>query len=496
MYTYIYIYVCIYIYIYIYIPLQVVRYVGTGHLRDGDWVSLKNQYKSGSWLNTRGHMRRRVARNGRPNQEVSTADSQYRDGWSGTWALEVEEHAGTPPALLDVATDGTMVDAIHGSLHKFTVANYYVKLPGPKDTSCREGFGAAPGCEGHIQFYVECSAATPLSFKAEVIAPDKKTDSFFVAVNGVRGDAWHTGRSQYWSVSSESPAASVEAGVHEVKFEGREDGIKVRNFKIIGGADKCKFVQKSSGKRIESGQITVTSGRTFFPFQMKFGNPKVFIMTTKQGGDPAKIRISDVSSKGFSAVVVEPSGSDGPHIPMQKITYLVAETGVYELTDGRKLEVGSIMTSKQVRNEAHCGLTKVDEWESIDLGATFEKKPAVIHSLQTMNNMDISAGVEADPGFFSSVVKDVEVNKFKLSIDRTVIKDQRDLSEPEEIAYFAIEQGSGSITARDGTWIKYAVSMSDAVVKGWGDSDKADVKYFKTANVGNNNPLVLTSKVV
>lgn len=237
--------------------------------------------------------------------------------------------------------------------------------------------------------------------------------------------------------------------------------------------------------------ITVTSGRTFVPFSMKFGNPKVFIMTSGEGGHPAKVRISDVSSKGFVAVIDEPKGMDGPHIPMQDITFLAAETGVYELTDGRKIEVGSVMTSKEVVFK-QCGNPTKDDWDSVSITAAFDVTPTVLHSLQTSNNMAHTPGLQSDPTWMSSVVKNVDKQKFKVSLDRSIVQDHSPLSGPEEVAWLAIEPGSGSLTGRDGAWIKYAVSTSAAIVNGWGDSSKADVPYG--GNVGSNSPLVITSK--
>ena len=44
--------------------------------------------------------------------------------------------------------------------------------------------------------------------------------------------------------------------------------------------------------------------------------PLVFILPTDQGSDPATIRIRNVTTTGFEALQVEPSGNDGPHVAM------------------------------------------------------------------------------------------------------------------------------------------------------------------------------------
>jgi len=223
-------------------------------------------------------------------------------------------------------------------------------------------------------------------------------------------------------------------------------------------------------------------------------------MTSGQGPNPAKVRVSDVTSKGFVATIVEPVGEDGPHMPMQ-VSYMAAEPGVYTLTDGRVIEVGTTLTEKKVGSSCD-GSSQADEWESIALTPDlFQTTPTIIHGLQTMANLRVRPGIEADKIFFSSAAKDITKTGFKLSLDRSKTNLAGQVTELEEVAWIALEGGEGTISARDGTLVKYMVSTSAAVVKGWGDNAKASVPYAgpeaggrRRRSIGNNNPVVVTAK--
>jgi len=82
----------------------------------------------------------------------------------------------------------------------------------------------------------------------------------------------------------------------------------------------------------ESGFVTLprttgTTSWTFIPFQDGFNTtPMVFILPDDRGGNPADIRIAQVSTTGFYALIVEPIGMDGPHLDMS-VSYMAAEPG-------------------------------------------------------------------------------------------------------------------------------------------------------------------------
>lgn len=117
---------------------------------------------------------------------------------------------------------------------------------------------------------------------------------------------------------------------------------------------------------VQSG--TMRGGSTQFSFKGEFTEPP--IVPTSEGGNPATIRIKDVTMKGFTAMVVELRGNDRPHLPMNvraplpghalhrashltesplrfphthtppQAAYAAASPGIHKLPDGRVVEGG------------------------------------------------------------------------------------------------------------------------------------------------------------
>jgi hypothetical protein len=104
--------------------------------------------------------------------------------------------------------------------------------------------------KGYIRYNFQCTAATTVSFKSEIVAPNGGDDSMFIAVDlpkgattanpqcainihspeCVKGDhVWHTGQGgdllqEDFDESRESPSFRVSAGKHSMYISEREDG--------------------------------------------------------------------------------------------------------------------------------------------------------------------------------------------------------------------------------------------------------------------------------
>jgi len=120
----------------------------------------------------------------------------------------------------------------------------YVSVPEDSFKGMTAGF-----YRPYIHFTVSCSSETSGGFEAEIIAPDGKSDSFYVQgdqrVNSDQMQDWHTGQGADWHWSKKSsPFIKFKSGRNSIKFLGREDGISVRTFRFACEGDireKCAW---------------------------------------------------------------------------------------------------------------------------------------------------------------------------------------------------------------------------------------------------------------
>ncbi len=65
-------------------------------------------------------------------------------------------------------------------------------------------------------------------------------------------------------------------------------------------------------------------------------------------GDPSLVRITDVQADRFTFFVHEAPDLDGTHDSTETVSYIVLETGDWDLSDGTLLEVGKVTTTASV----------------------------------------------------------------------------------------------------------------------------------------------------
>ena len=70
--------------------------------------------------------------------------------------------------------------------------------------------------------------------------------------------------------------------------------------------------------------------------------PVVFVLPTIQGGDPANVRVRNITAANFQAAPTEPHRQDGPHLAMQS-TSISVDKGNYELPDGTKFKLARLI---------------------------------------------------------------------------------------------------------------------------------------------------------
>ncbi len=251
--------------------------------------------------------------------------------------------------------------------------------------------------------------------------------------------------------------------------------------------------QESAGYRMEiDSLVTVStfSAQIFTPvtFNQTFDTvPVVFALTTQQGGDPAILRINNVTRTGFDIVVVEPTGNDGRHVP-QNIHYLAIEQGIHYLPTGVVLEVGKVGTlSTQFNSDSFGGIRSYD---NVPLSAPFPSPPTVITQLQTFFNEQGNPPFDVALPWLSTVVNSISTNSFEMALERSD-SGAGSVTTFQDVAYLAIERGvTGQFTAQ-GVNISYEALTTGNILSGW--TQRYDTVNF-TYPGGHTNPRAFASK--
>jgi RHS repeat-associated protein len=256
---------------------------------------------------------------------------------------------------------------------------------------------------------------------------------------------------------------------------------------------------KRGGLMLALSAPTATPTSTSTPFELIFGevgqitdlrhkpqtvqlsrayhDPVVFAMPLSNNEtDPAVVRITDVHANRFTLFIDEAPDRNGRHVA-ETVSYLVLESGMWELADGTRLEVGKIST------DASVGKRIKNSWAKIAFQGEFRDTPVVFSQVYT--------GYDAN--FVDTRQWDITKSGFKLAMEGA--EDVTQAHDEERIGWLAIEPGSGewsghayevgqtpqSVTQ---TWhvLSFGVSFSDpprfiAGLASYVDGDSAHLRY-------------------
>ena len=181
----------------------------------------------------------------------------------------------------------------------------------------------------------------------------------------------------------------------------------------------------------QMGQVTdLTDNSQTIVLDHNFINPVIFAQPLSyNSSDPATVRITDIESNSFSVQVQEPTlinqnTHDGVH-GEETFSFLVMEQGVWELSDGTIIEVGTITTSATTRSD----------WQNITFTHDFtgSSAPVVLTQVQTDN----------DATFVQTRQRNITNNGFELALEEE--EAYRDSGHgAETIAWLAISPGQGN----------------------------------------------------
>lgn len=161
--------------------------------------------------------------------------------------------------------------------------------------------------------------------------------------------------------------------------------------------------------------------------------PLVFVLPTDQGGDPATIRVRNVTTTGFELLQVEPSANDGPHVSMTT-AYLAIEPGNHVLPDGSRIIALERTTAAFVNR-----LVGVS-WDLLAFPTAFTSAPAAVVQIQTM----ASEG-QTPPGSPSAPFMDVGMrNLGPASVEITLERGESTAGTvlPERVGIVAIDNAA------------------------------------------------------
>ena len=174
----------------------------------------------------------------------------------------------------------------------------------------------------------------------------------------------------------------------------------------------------------ELGRIgNLNHGSQTILLERNYTNPVVFAQPlSRNGADPATVRLTDIQSDRFSVYLQEPNYKDSIH-NQESFSYFVAEAGTWQLEDGTLLEVDTLNTNAMTTSG----------WETIDFSTSFDKSPVVLSQVQTQNGGD----------FVRTRQKNSSVDSFQLAMEEEeALKDSG--HNREKIGWLAIASGQGS----------------------------------------------------
>ena len=177
------------------------------------------------------------------------------------------------------------------------------------------------------------------------------------------------------------------------------------------------FSLPASAFQLEMAQVTVndtfvTPTVTTVSFLAPFDTtPVVVTLATNDGGDPANLRIANVTTTGFQIVATEPDANDGPHVAMTT-AYLAVEPGSHTLPDGSQLQAYAVSTTASV------GRVTSSVWASLSFTDNFPAAPAVIANLQTDNNETGTPPTTSANPFLATATRNVSSTGLQYAMER------------------------------------------------------------------------------
>lgn len=172
----------------------------------------------------------------------------------------------------------------------------------------------------------------------------------------------------------------------------------------------------------EYDNLTVNHNWQTIDFNNTYRNPVVIVSDpTVRGGDPAAVRIQNITDSSFQLRLQEPRYLDDLHAT-ESASYIVLEAGDWTLADGTRISAGlhnsDLLTSK--------GFDKIDLQK-------FDSTPAILSQTQTFNGGD----------WITTRTQEQSNSGFQLAMQEEEALNSGNHIQ-EKIGWLAVEQGAAS----------------------------------------------------
>ena len=190
---------------------------------------------------------------------------------------------------------------------------------------------------------------------------------------------------------------------------------------IDEGTDPALPPSGQGGMRFEVGEVKVNHSWTQVRFDKAYADPAVVVKSIGDThADPAVIRVRNLDGYGFELRIQEWDYLGGWHKD-EPVSYMVMESGSYELEDGTKVEAGRFDTGA------------VSNFSRINFARSFKVTPVVFASTNTFNESDA----------VTCRLRKVSTSKFEIKMQEQEANAKAHAV--ETISYIAWEPSSGEI---------------------------------------------------
>lgn len=257
----------------------------------------------------------------------------------------------------------------------------------------------------------------------KVVGNNERSDGSFTKTSSISSQ--YSSISDSKSVQINSPANS---GVAQTVYDpygkistmgGGEGSLYDSGGSIIG-----EFGNASATTKVDGSKNLLPSSWAQVTYKNSYTAPVIIAKPpTRNGGDPAIVRIKNVTTTGFEIALQEWDYKDGNHT-QESLPYMVVEAGRYTLSGGGKLEAGFQSTNRLLQ-----GLCSgsVNNHTDVGFSSSFPTVPIVLSSVMTFND---SAAV-------NSRAWNVGTGGFRLSLQEEENADGSHST--EQVGYVAIE---------------------------------------------------------
>ncbi|MBT8080260.1 MAG: hypothetical protein KJO31_16895 [Gammaproteobacteria bacterium] len=193
------------------------------------------------------------------------------------------------------------------------------------------------------------------------------------------------------------------------------------------------------------------------PFSLR---PVVAVLPTNDGGDPATIRIRNVTTAGFELLQVEAAATDGPHVAMPT-AYVAVEPGDHLLPDGSRVAALEHSTT------SFANRLLSTTWDTVFFPTPFTGTPAVLAQIQTMANESQNPPATSSAPFMDVGVRSVGTASLQVTLERAE-STAGSVTAAERVGIVAITNGANlSFTDTLGNNIVLQGLLTATNVQGW-----------------------------